>query len=222
MVGEADYLEQLAPNKDEFHRQDLDFFRRVLERALLKYYLMEFSTPVEGCIAINENGKDRYLHVENLPKSSDYISVGIDGVFVNSYSSGGFEIGFASKAIARNIKDDCSKCLGDAGLVLRGCIAISWDICKHITWSVGEEKMTEFLFTYKKFAMGGMEYIHAQEVFDSLSYALSNASADFSHFLDKDEQNRRNNMQQHLRRAMGVGCIWPFILVGTILFFVFR
>lgn len=135
---EAEFINQLYDTSKEVRLPAVDYFQRACLRELVDHYVYRAQeSPSENdMLVVTEVG----LYVAN--NVTDVKN--LDGAVI---------ISFIGNPMATSIRGQEPNI--DPGIILRRCITISWDICKHIAWATSESEFLEFCNIYKDVQLNG-------------------------------------------------------------------
>lgn len=180
-TDQADFVQALYESANDDKADDVAYLQRVCLRAILEY-----------CIPMHRSAT-----------SNDELVIGYDGLIsvrakTNRRSSDGLVVSFIQPTISRALmeEEDGNK------FVLNNCIGVSWNVLKHIIFSLGEDSLRAFCATYRAHSPYPSRSGALDIALKNLNEEMSQAPTVNEERLDDDD----NQMHQRLTNITRTGC----------------
>ncbi len=202
MNVDSEFLADLADTSSENSLATYEYLQRALLRALLVQFMQDGQrTPSRfDSLVISVEGLRVVLKDEPMKLPNHIIWVS-----------------FSEKIILNDLIEDNET---DLGIILRRCITLSWNICKHIASTIGTERFGDLCSLYKNVDIGNISRIEAGHRYSSFDNLLMDADEVSDEMMEKHSISRRESAGKHVRTMALAGCLWPMVLGVFILVFI--
>jgi hypothetical protein len=202
MNVDSEFLADLADTSSENSLAAYEYLQRALLRALLVQFMQDGQRTPSRFDSLVISGEGLRVVLKDEPiKLPNHV------IWVN----------FSEKLILNDLIEDNET---DPGIILRRCITLSWNICKHIAASIGNERFGELCSLYKSVDIGNVSTIEANHHYSSFDKLLMDADEVSDEMMKKYSISRSESAGKYIRTMALAGCLWPIVLGLFLLVFI--